>query len=141
MALPNSRFAEMLRRRRQQGRNWDMGTQDAGAATALSLAPFQATTDSYTDEYNKVNFLRLSLLFLNFFIDINILKLLQPSSLNLDTNRPHYSTLDEYSPTMEGSNDLNEDLAIPTRKNTVTYDELRQKNRDEYAKNHYSPYK
>lgn len=59
MALPNSRFAEMLRRRRQQGRNWDMGTQDAGAATALSLAPFQATTDSYTDEYNKVNFLRV----------------------------------------------------------------------------------
>lgn len=72
MALPNSRFAEMLRRRRQQGRNWDMGTQDAGAATALSLAPFQATTDSYTDEYNKVNFLRLSLLFLNFFVDFHV---------------------------------------------------------------------
>lgn len=38
---------------------------------------------------------------------------------------------------MEGSNDLNEDLNIPTRKNTVTYDELRQKNRDEFSKNQY----
>lgn len=37
---------------------------------------------------------------------------------------------------MEGTNDLNEELAIPTRKNTVTYDELRQKNRDEYARTH-----
>lgn len=40
---------------------------------------------------------------------------------------------------MEGSNDLNEDLAIPIRKNTVTYDELRQKNRDEYAKAYHQP--
>lgn len=40
---------------------------------------------------------------------------------------------------MEGKNDLNEDLAIPQRKNTVTYDELRRKNRDEYAKTHYGP--
>lgn len=31
---------------------------------------------------------------------------------------------------------MNEELAIPTRKNTITYDELRQKNRDEYAKSH-----
>lgn len=38
---------------------------------------------------------------------------------------------------MEGNNDLNEDLEIPTRKTTVTYDELRQKNRADYAKNHY----
>lgn len=55
----------------------------------------------------------------------------------MDTNRPNYSGLDEvYHPTMEGNNDLNEELAIPTRKNTITYDELRQKNRDEYAKSH-----
>lgn len=38
---------------------------------------------------------------------------------------------------MEGTNDLNEDLVIPQRKNTVTYDELRRKNRDDYAKSHY----
>lgn len=63
--------------------------------------------------------------------------MLQPNSLNLDTSRPNYLGLDDtYNPTMGGSNDLNEDLAIPTRKTTVTYDELRQKNRDEYAKNH-----
>lgn len=40
---------------------------------------------------------------------------------------------------MEGKNDLNEDLVIPQRKNTVTYDELRRKNRDDYAKSHYGP--
>lgn len=61
---------------------------------------------------------------------------MQSTALNLDTSRPHYSGLnDTYTPTMEGKNDLNEELAIPTRKNTVTYDELRQKNRDRYASN------
>lgn len=40
---------------------------------------------------------------------------------------------------MEGKNDLNEELAIPTRKNAVTYDELRKRNRDEYAKSHSNP--
>lgn len=60
--------------------------------------------------------------------------------MNLDTNRPIYSGLDDtYTPTREGTNDLNEDLVIPQRKNTVTYDELRQKNRDDYAKAHYGP--
>lgn len=53
----------------------------------------------------------------------------------MDTSRPNFD--DTYKPTMEGSNDLNEDLNIPTRKNIVTYDELRQKNRDEFSKNQY----
>lgn len=53
MALPNSRFAEMLRQKKQ-GKNWELGSHDAGAATALSLAPFQGATDSYSDEFNKV---------------------------------------------------------------------------------------
>lgn len=122
MALPNSQFAEMLRRNLQRrgkyDSNWDMGTQEAGVATALSLAPFKSTVDSYSDEFN------------------------QPNALNLDTNRPHFSSLDDvYTPTMEGKNDLNEDLIIPQRKNTVTYDELRRKNRDDHAKSHqYTPY-
>lgn len=61
--------------------------------------------------------------------------------MNLDTSRPSYSSLDDtYMPTMEGKNDINEDLNIPSRKNTVTYDELRQKNRDEYMKNQPSSY-
>lgn len=54
LALPNSRFAEMLRQRKAGGGNWNLGTQDAGVATALSLAPFQSTTESYSDEYNQV---------------------------------------------------------------------------------------
>lgn len=59
----------------------------------------------------------------------------QPSSLNLDTNRP-YNDDDHYVPTREGTNDINEDLNIPTRKNFVSYDELRQKNRDDFNKSH-----
>lgn len=58
MALPNSRFAEMLRRnlnRKSGSSNWDLGSPEAGAA--LSLAPFQAATDSiFSDQYNQVNF-------------------------------------------------------------------------------------
>lgn len=67
---------------------------------------------------------------------------LQPNALNLDTSRPHFSSLDDvYTPTMEGSNDLNEDLMIPQRNNTVSYDELRRKNRDDHARSHqYTPY-
>lgn len=57
MALPNSRFGEMLRRnlQRKSGSNWsDVGTHEAGAATALSLAPFQASVSSYSDEFHQV---------------------------------------------------------------------------------------
>lgn len=57
MALPNSRFGEMLRRNLQRkSGNWsDVGSlNDAGAATALSLAPFQASVDSYSDEFSQV---------------------------------------------------------------------------------------
>lgn len=53
MALPNSRLAEIMRRRKG-GSNWDLGSQEAGLA--LSLAPFQSATDSYSDEYNQVIF-------------------------------------------------------------------------------------
>lgn len=56
LALPNSRFAELLRQRKAGGGNWNLGRQDAGVATALSLAPFQSTTETYSDEYNQVNF-------------------------------------------------------------------------------------
>lgn len=62
MALPNSRFAEMLRRnlqRRGSNSNWDMGTQEAGAATALSLAPFKSTVDSYSDDFSQVMILSI----------------------------------------------------------------------------------
>lgn len=55
MALPNSRFAEMLRNnknRRSGAGNWDLGGE---AATALSLAPFKAATDNiYSDDYSQV---------------------------------------------------------------------------------------
>lgn len=68
MGLPNSRFAEMLRRnahrRGNNSSNWEMGTQEAGAATALSLAPFKSTVDSYSDEFSQVIILSISIPFL-----------------------------------------------------------------------------
>lgn len=76
LALPNSRFAEMLRRnmQRRQGNNWDLSQHDAGAATALSLAPFQGATDGYTNEYNQVNIFSISMLRIGFLhtIQMNI---------------------------------------------------------------------
>lgn len=57
MALPNSRFGEMLRRNLQRkGNNWDMSSHEAGAATALSLAPFRSTSDSYSDAFQVISF-------------------------------------------------------------------------------------
>lgn len=58
MQLPNSKFAEMLRRNlRKKSGNWDPSydiVPDAGVTTALSLAPFQSNTDSYSDAYSQV---------------------------------------------------------------------------------------
>lgn len=58
LALPNSKFAELLRQRlNRSNKKWD--STDAGVATAFSLAPFQSNTDAYSD-HNQV---RVSLFF------------------------------------------------------------------------------
>lgn len=49
MALPNSQYAEFIRARFQKGNRWDLGAHDAEAA-ALSMAPFQSATSSYSDD-------------------------------------------------------------------------------------------
>lgn len=52
LALPNSKFAEMLRQRlNRSDKKWN--STDAGVATAFSLAPFQSSTDAYLD-HNQV---------------------------------------------------------------------------------------
>lgn len=88
MALPNSRFAEMLRRnvqRRGNNSNWGMGTQEAGAATALSLAPFKSTVDSYSDEFSQV---------MIFFFILNLffctLTCMCEKNNNLEFDRPFF---------------------------------------------------
>lgn len=69
MALPNSRFAEMLRRNLNRKTNqWDVGRQEAGAATALSLAPFQSATSSNSDHLNQVNVAKMRYSFIKYLI-------------------------------------------------------------------------
>jgi len=109
MKLPNSQFAQMLLRAKGKTPGDNSGFRDAGIATALSLAPFQSVTDVFE----------------------------QPDALNLDTNRPNYG--DEFTPTMEGTNNLDDELDIPPPKQVVTYDELRKKNREDYEKSRYRP--
>lgn len=55
MALPNSRFGEMLRKNlHRKGNNWDVSSHEAGAATALSLAPFRSATHSDSDNFQVI---------------------------------------------------------------------------------------
>lgn len=56
MALPNSKFAEMLRRRsRKYNQHADETfSTDAGFATALTLAPLQPGLHNYSDDFNQV---------------------------------------------------------------------------------------
>lgn len=59
----------------------------------------------------------------------------------MDTERPTYGGLDDsFRPSLGGGDqhsrpqaNLDEELNIQTPKNTVTYDELRQRNREKHA--------
>lgn len=63
MRLPNSKFAEKLRKANRKYADRDKGSfydsfspaPDAGVATALSLAPFQSATDKYSDVFEQVS--------------------------------------------------------------------------------------
>lgn len=106
MELPNSRLAQMLRNR---SRKYNPTLAEESYATDAGFATALTLAPLQTEDYSQ--------------------------SLNLDTNRPDDAG-DQYEPTQQGINDLNEDLNIPTRKNFVSYDELRQKNRDDFNKSH-----
>lgn len=66
----------------------------------------------------------------------------QSTSLNLDTERPSMSGLDDtFRPNVDGTPNTFEEDSLPLNppKNQTSYDELRAKNRDEYAKKHQNP--
>lgn len=52
MALPNSKFAEILRQKNRKCNAWERS--EAGAA--MMTAPFQSATSNYSDEFGQVSF-------------------------------------------------------------------------------------
>lgn len=116
MRLPNSRLAEALRRRRK-GEFFENFTSDGG----VSLAPFSSATDVYTDENMKAR---------------------QQNSLDIDLDRPANFGLDDtYRPSLDSpERNFNDNLPLEPPKNSVTYEELRRKNREDYDRRLQQPF-
>ncbi|XP_055702762.1 OCIA domain-containing protein 1 isoform X2 [Phlebotomus papatasi] len=115
MRLPNSKLAEILKQRKRGGL-YESLTPDQGFGTGLALPPFgNTTTDSYSDEVFRKN---------------------RNSALNLDTERPANTELDDtYRPNVDSPiTKFDDNLPLDPPKTTTSYDELRQKNREEYVR-------
>ncbi|KAH8233699.1 hypothetical protein KR026_011525 [Drosophila bipectinata] len=122
MRLPNSHLGELLRQRRQGGGVISTITPDENLGRAFTLAPFSpSSADVYSDEAYQPG---------------------RSSALNLDTeSRPTLSGLDDiYRPTLDSSAMLDTELPLEAAKPGQSYEDLRRKNRDEYAKRMQSPY-
>jgi Ovarian carcinoma immunoreactive antigen (OCIA) len=117
MRLPNSQLAEMLRRRKK-GEFFESFTPDGG----LSLAPFSSATDVYTDE--------------------NMRAQKQQNSLDLDVDRPANFGLDDtYRPSLDQpESNFNDNLPLEPPKSSVSYEELRRRNREEHDKRMQQPF-
>lgn len=116
MRLPNSRLAEALRRRKK-GEFFESFAPDGG----LSLAPFSSSTDVYTDENMKSH---------------------QQNSLDIDVDRPSNFGLDDtFRPSLDTPDrSFNDNLPLEPPKSSVTYEELRRKNREEHEKRLQGPF-
>lgn len=116
MRLPNSRLAEALRRRKN-GEFFEKFTPDGG----LSLAPFSSATDVYTDENMKAH---------------------PQNSLDIDVDRPANFGLDDtYRPSLDSpERNFNDNLPLEPPKNSVTYEELRRQNREDYDRKMQQPF-
>lgn len=115
MQIPNSKLAEMLRRKKK-GEFFESFTADNG----ISMAPFGSSTELYSDEALKPN-----------------------SSLNLDTERPSSNTGldDSFRPNLDTpEQNYNDNLPLEPPKSSVSYEELRRKNRDDYDRKIQNPF-
>ncbi|XP_068148072.1 OCIA domain-containing protein 1 [Drosophila tropicalis] len=123
MRLPNSRLAEVLRQRRQGGGVISTMTPDESLSRAFTLAPFSPSSpDVYSDEAYQPG---------------------RSTSLNLDTeSRPTLSGLDDiYRPSLDSASSIMDtELPLEPAKPGQTYEDLRRKNREDYAKHQQSPY-
>uniref|UniRef100_A0A1A9WI91 OCIA domain-containing protein n=1 Tax=Glossina brevipalpis TaxID=37001 RepID=A0A1A9WI91_9MUSC len=121
MRLPNSRLGELLRQRQNQSGLSSLKT-DSQLGVGMTLSPFTSSSgDIYSDEH------------------------LQPAgrgnALNLDTeSRPTYAGLDDtYRPTLDSPTQIDTDIPLELVKPGMTYEELRQRNREEYEKKQQNP--
>ncbi|XP_057668533.1 OCIA domain-containing protein 1-like [Diorhabda carinulata] len=116
MQLPHSQIGEMLRQKR---RGKVSETADSGFGPGFSLAPFSGVSSA--DTYSDVN---------------------PFSSLDLDTTRPETPGLDDhFRPSMDNQTlEMYEEMP-PEQKRTTTYEELRKKNREEYAQQRTSSFR
>ncbi|BFG04607.1 OCIA domain-containing protein 1 [Drosophila madeirensis] len=123
MRLPNSRLGEVLRQRRQGGGVISTITPDESLSRAFTLAPFSpSSADVYSDEGLKPS---------------------RNTSLNLDTeSRPTLAGLDDiYRPSLDSSGQMMDtELPLEPAKPGQSYEDLRKKNREEYATRQQSPY-
>lgn len=116
MRIPNSKLAEALRRRKK-GEFFENFTPDGG----LSLAPFSSSTDVYTDENLKAH---------------------QTNPLDLDVDRPSSAGLDDtYRPSLDTPDrNFNDNLPLEPPKSSVSYEELRRRNREEHDRRMQQPF-
>ncbi|XP_026480302.1 OCIA domain-containing protein 1-like [Ctenocephalides felis] len=116
MQLPNSRLAQILRQRKFG----DLERISIDNALGTSLTTSSLNKDVYTDGFSE-----------------------QESVLDMDTDRPYQSGLDDtYRPNMDWNDSLHENLPPTTPPaSSTTYEELRRKNREEYQKSRMQNYK
>lgn len=116
MRLPNSKLAEALRRRKK-GEFFESFNPDGG----LSLAPFSSSTEVYTDENMRSS---------------------QQNSLDIDVNRPANFGLDDtFRPSIDTPDrSFNDNLPLEPPKSSVSYEELRRRNRDEHDRKLSAPF-
>lgn len=116
MRLPNSKLAEALRRRKK-GEFFESFAPDGG----LSLAPFSSSTDVYTDENLKAH---------------------QTNPLDLDVDRPSSAGLDDnFRPSLDTPDrNFDDNLPLEPPKSSVSYEELRRRNREEHDRRMQQPF-
>ncbi|CAH1962009.1 unnamed protein product [Acanthoscelides obtectus] len=115
MQLPHSQLGEILRQRKRG--NVQEGF-DSGIGPSMALAPFGGMES--TTVYNDIN---------------------PNNSLDIDTTRPDAPGLEDYQrPSMDNPLVYEEEMP-PAQKNFTSYEELRRKNREEYAQKRLGNYK
>lgn len=116
MRIPNSQLGEALRRRKK-GEFFESFSSEGG----LSLAPFSSSTDVYTDESMKQK---------------------HRNSLDMDVDRPTNHGLDDtHRPSLDSpERNFDDNLPLEPPKSSVTYEELRKRNREEHDKKMTSPF-
>nr|CAI5836125.1 unnamed protein product [Callosobruchus analis] len=115
MQLPHSQLGEILRQRKRG--NVQEGFE-SGIGPSMALAPFSGM-DS-TSVYSDIN---------------------PNSSLDIDTTRPEAPGLEDYQrPSLDNPLVYEEEMP-PEQKSITSYEELRKKNREEYAQKRLGNYK